>query len=77
MRRPLDRPDGRGPAAHGVVLSSTGPIDAGATAFNGLTVGNGEIGFTADVTGLQTFNSSYHLPQYPLPPMILSAFALV
>jgi hypothetical protein len=42
-----------------------GVVDA-ATLFNALTVGNGEIGFTADLTGLQSLNNSYHTPDYPL-----------
>lgn len=45
------------------------PIDPGETAFNVLTVGNGEFGFTADLTGLQSLNSSYHTPLYPLYTM--------
>eukprot|EP01051_Picozoa_sp_SAG22_P017729 SAG22_NODE_2805_length_2196_cov_1.859323_1_plen_174_part_10 len=31
-----------------------------------LTVGNGEMGFTADLTGLQSLNNSFHTPSYPL-----------
>jgi hypothetical protein len=41
-------------------------VDASATLFDPLTVGNGEIGFTADLTGLQSLNNSYHTPKYPL-----------
>ena len=46
--------------------SDAKPISGSATAFNALTVGNGEIGFTADLTGLQSINSSFHTPQFPL-----------
>lgn len=33
---------------------------------NVLTVGNGELGFTVDLTGLQSLNTSYKLPGFPL-----------
>ena len=50
---------------HFAHTSSTG-VDAAATAFNALTVGNGDFAFGADLTGLQSLNNSYHVPDYPL-----------
>jgi len=41
-------------------------LDAATSAFDVLTVGNGELGFSADATGLQSLNGSYHTPRYPL-----------
>ena len=38
---------------------ANGHIDPIATGFNALTVGNGEFAFTADLTGLQSLNTSY------------------
>lgn len=46
-----------------------GPIDPLKTAFDVLTVGNGELGFSADLTGLQSLNNSYTTPRYPLYTM--------
>jgi hypothetical protein len=55
---------------HNVVFSHPHGVRAGThangTLFNALTVGNGEFGFTADLTGLQSLNSTYHTPSYPL-----------
>jgi len=36
------------------------------TAYQVLTVGNGEIGFTTDLTGLQSLNTSFGSPRFPL-----------
>ena len=54
-------------ARHTTRFSHTAPIDAGSTAWNALTVGNGDFAFTADLTGLQSLNNSYSTPHaYPL-----------
>lgn len=55
---------------HNVRFRHTSPIDPTATSYNALTVGNGEFAFTADLTGLQSLNSTYHMPSaYPLYTM--------
>ena len=46
-------------ARHTVTFAHNSTPDATKTAFNALTVGNGDFAFTADLTGLQTFNNSY------------------
>ena len=51
---------------HTVSFQHAGPIDGRSTSHNTLTVGNGELGFGADLTGLQSLNNSYHTPDYPL-----------
>lgn len=44
---------------HTVTFAHNSTPDPKQTAFNALTVGNGDFAFTADLTGLQTFNDSY------------------
>ena len=51
---------------HTVRFNHPDGLNASATLFDPLTVGNGEIGFTADLTGLQSLNNSYHTPNFPL-----------
>ena len=53
-------------ARHNVHISYRGNVDPVASQLTALTVGNGEIGFTADVSGLQSFNATYHVPDLPL-----------
>lgn len=53
-------------ARHTVTFSHPAAVDAAATAHNTLTVGNGELAFGADLTGLQSLNNSFHTPGYPL-----------
>ena len=51
---------------HTVTFAHEDGVDPSSTDFNALTVGNGDFGFSADLTGLQSLNNSYHVPDYPL-----------
>ena len=44
----------------------SGPLNPSKSPYDVLTVGNGKFAFTADRTGLQSLNNSYHTPRYPL-----------
>ena len=66
LAAPIDREAVVG--RHAVRLASARPTVGGTdyctpredtTAFNQLTVGNGDFAFTADLTGLQSLNASY------------------
>ena len=56
-------------ARHDVMFEHPDGVDASETLFDVLTVGNGQFGFTADLTGLQSLNNSYHRPRFPLYTM--------